>query len=250
MIITKVVEYQCGADTFKGYIAYDDSIKEPKPGVIIGHAWMGQDDFARKKAEELAKLGYVGFAADVYGNGLTVSTVESATEQMFPLFMDRQLLRDRIVAAYNVLSNFEEADRNRLGAIGFCFGGLTVIELLRSGVKLRGIVSFHGLLGFKLGEMTAKKVSNAAKMHGALLVLHGYLDPMTSIEDIRGFQEEMTTSGVDWQMHTYGNATHAFMNPLANMPEAGMLYNPITERRAWKSMCNFFDEIFIMGRLK
>jgi dienelactone hydrolase len=244
MIETKVVEYHCRGVKFKGYIAHDSGKKGPKPGIIIAHAWRGQDDFARQKAEALAKLGYVGFAADVYGEGKTVDNDEDAFANMSPLFLDRQLLRDRINAGFDAMINETFVDKERLGAMGFCFGGLTAIELLRSGAKLRGVVSFHGLLGEKLGPLEAKKLPLAPKLHGSLLVLHGYLDPMVSREDIQNFQAEMTNAEVDWQMHIFGNATHAFSNPEANSPEKGLLYHATTEKRALQSMTNFFNEVF------
>lgn len=244
MIETKVIEYQCRGELFKGFLAHDASIKGPKPGVLIAHAWRGEDDFARKKAEDLASLGYVGFAVDYYGGGRTVSNDEEAFAMMSPLFMDRQLLRERINAGFDTLAKENTVDNDRLGAIGFCFGGLTAIELLRSGAKLSGVVTFHALLGDKLGPLTSVKLPLAPKLHGSLLVLHGYLDPSVSKEDIESFQAEMTHAGVDWQMNIYGTATHAFTNPLANQPEKGMQYNEIVARRSWQSMVNFFNEIF------
>lgn len=248
MIETKSIEYQCRGKIFKGFLAHDSSIKGPKPGVIIAPAWRGQDDFARKKAEYLAELGYVGFAADIYGDGKTVTSDEDAFANMSPLFLDRQLLRDRINAGFDTMANESVVDRDRLGAIGFCFGGLTAIELLRSGAPLRGVVSFHALLGNILGSLNAVTTPLAPKLHGSLLVLHGYLDPSVSKEDIDNFQSEMSKAGVDWQMHIYGNATHAFTNPQANQPEKGMQYHATTDKRAFQSMINFFNEVFKQGR--
>ncbi len=245
MIETKTIEYQCHGKNLIGYLAHDTSKKGPKPGVIIGHAWRGLDDFARKKAEYLAGLGYVGFAADLYGEGKTLTTDEEAFNTMSPLFIDRQLLRERICAGYDTLANESIVDKERLGAIGFCFGGLAAIELLRSGVQLRGVVSFHALLGDKMGPLTAIKFPHDPKLHGSLLMLHGYLDPMVSKEDIYQIQDEMTKAGVDWQMNIYGKATHAFTNPQANSPEKGMKYHAPTEKRAMQSMTNFFNEVFI-----
>jgi dienelactone hydrolase len=237
MIETKVIEYQCRGVKLKGFLAHDPSKKGPKPGVIIAHAWRGQDDFARKKAEFLAELGYVGFAADVYGDGKTVNNDEEALANMTPLISDRQLLRDRILAGYDTMAQQNMVDKEKLGALGFCFGGLTVIELLRSGANLRGVVSFHGLIG-------VAKLPSAPKLQGSLLVLHGYLDPMVSKEDIRMFLDEMTRAEVDWQMNIYGKATHAFSNPEANAPDKGLLYHASTEKRAVQSMINFFNEVF------
>jgi dienelactone hydrolase len=238
------IDYESNGEKFRGYFAYDEKVKKKRPAVIVAHAWRGQDDFARKKAEFLSELGYVGFAADLYGNGKTVETNDEAAELMTPLFIDRKTLRDRIVAAYHVAAKHEQVDSEKIGAIGFCFGGLTVIELIRSGVNLKGVVSFHGLLGNVLGKHKAKMVTPASKMHGSLLILHGYQDPMVSKEDIDNTQREFSNAKVDWQMHIYGEASHAFTNPIANDPQSGMLYHPRSEQRSLQAMQNFFNEVF------
>lgn len=244
MIETKVIEYQCRGEVFKGYLAHDSSKKGPKPAVIIAHAWRGNDAFARKKAEDLAKMGYVGFAADLYGGGKTATNDDEAFALMSPLFVDRELLRERINAGFNTMAKESIVDKERLGAIGFCFGGLAAIELFKSGAKLRGVVSFHGLLGTHLSSVEAVTVPLAPKLHGSILVLHGYLDPLVSKEDIQNFQTEMSKAGVDWQMHIYGSATHAFTNPEAHSPEKGLQHHAATEKRAFQSMTNFFNEVF------
>ena len=182
---TEVITYQYDGKTFKGYLSYNDEIKGVRPCVLVAHAWKGQDDFARKKADALADLGYIGFAIDLFGNGKTVESDEEAGAMIAPLF-------------------------------GFCFGGLSVLELFKSGAKLKGTVSFHGLLGKRLGDMMAKVPPSAIELHGSILVLHGHLDPLVSEKDIKEFESEMTYAGVDWQMHVYGTATHAFSNPNAN----------------------------------
>lgn len=240
----ELVKYTCDDIALHGHLVYDDRFTQQRPAVLVAHAWKGQDEFARKKAEMLAELGYVGFAADVYGNGMCVETNEEALELMSPLFIHRQILRDRIVATWQTLLNHEVVDKGKIGAIGFCFGGLTVIELLKSGVALKGVVSFHGLLGDRLGEVQAKTVSPAETLHGSLLILHGYRDPLVSQEDIVNMQKELTDANVDWQMHHYGNALHAFTNPNANEPESGLLYNSKAEKRSLQAMRNFFEEVF------
>lgn len=239
----ETIIYQSGKTKLKGYIAHDDKSSGKRPAVIIAHAWRGQDSFVREKADELAKLGYVGFAADVFGDGKTATNDDEATQLMMPLFLDRQLLRDRIVAAYNMIKKHPTVDPKRIGAIGFCFGGLTAIELFRSGVDLRAVVSFHGLLGSGKGEAKAKTVPIAKNITGSILVLHGYDDPLVSREDIAHFQNEMTTHGIDWQMHIYGQTVHAFTNPQAHDQAHGLVYNARAAKRAWQSMRNFFEEV-------
>jgi dienelactone hydrolase len=234
----KFIDYQCNGKNFKGYVSYPDTKQERSPAVLVAHAWRGQDDFARNKADELAKMGYIGFAADVYGDGISVNTDEEATALMKPLLKDRSELRQRIVVAYETLSKLPHVNSSKIGVIGFCFGGLTAIELLRSGVDLRGVVSFHGLFN------KDANLPNAAKLKGSLLMLHGHDDPLVSAEDIAAIQKEMTEAAVDWQLHIYGHTSHAFTNPEVNDPVKGLLYNAKADRRSWQSMTNFFQEAF------
>lgn len=242
---SEIIDYQCGDAKLKGQIYYSDDTTQKKPAIIVAHAWKGRDQFALEKAKMLAEMGYIGFAADLYGDAKVVESNEEALELMLPLFLDRQLLRDRILAAYHVLKEKEIVDAANIGAIGFCFGGATVLELIRSGVDLKGVVSFHGILGNTLGEQKARTAPAAAKLYGSLLILHGYQDPMVSMDDVVNIQQEFSSKGIDWQMHTYGNASHAFTNPAANEPESGLLYNSIAEKRAMRSMKNFFSEVII-----
>jgi dienelactone hydrolase len=246
----EVIPYKVGDMEMKGYLAYDPSFSSPRPGVLVAHAWRGLDDFAKEKARELAKLGYVAFAADVYGNGITVDTDDKALALMRPLFLNRKELRRRIGAAYDVLAKQPQVDRSKLGAIGFCFGGMTVIELLRDGRDLRGVVSFHGVLARELGDKKVELAPNAPQIKGALLILHGHDDPLMSRGDIEYVQKEFTDAKVDWQLHEYGHAVHAFTNPKVSDVKSGFAYNAKAARRAWQNMVNFFDEVlnFVKGK--
>lgn len=243
-MITETIHYQCNGVTLNGYLACTESSWAKRPAIIVAHAWQGQDDFAQEKARDLAELGYVGFAADMYGNGQHVETSEEALKLMLPLFQDRKLLRERIIAAVDAVKSHHRVNPEAIGAIGFCFGGLTVIELLRSGAPVRGVASFHGLLGYTFGDYTAKKVPTAANVDGSLLILHGHKDPLVSAADIKSAQEDFTNAGIDWQMNTYGQAMHAFTNPQANDPSHGLMYNQEVAFRSWLAMCNFFEDIF------
>lgn len=237
----KVVRYQCGDTPCQGLFYYNEIVQESRPGVVIAPAFRGLDEFAHKKGEELAKLGYTVFVADLYGNGIGVDSDEEASALMRPLFMDRAKLRERIIGAYETLKKQEHVNTKKIGAIGFCFGGLTVIELLRSGAPV-SVVSFHGLLGHKLGGMEAQVVPNAEKLPGSLLILHGDKDPLVSDEDIKNIKREMTDAGVDWQMNIYGHAVHAFTNPKVKDVASGMAFNKEANDRSWKAMRCFFDE--------
>ncbi len=244
---TEHIKYHVGDLTCHGYLAREESsTKDAKksPAVIVAHAWMGQDQFARDKADELAKLGYIGFAADIYGEGRTAQTPEQAGALMQPLFVDRKELRRRMVAAYTELKNHPAVDSNKISVIGFCFGGLAAIELFRSGQDLRGTVSFHGVLGNKLGNVSAQLEPSTLPLKGALLLLHGYKDPLVSQEDRVNIEKEFSTANVDWQLVIHGLAAHAFMNPEAHDTKHGLIYEPATAKRSWQMMQNFLNEQF------
>lgn len=238
----EVIHYQVDGKTFKGLLVYENNA-EARPGVIVAHAYKGQDHFAQEKARELARLGYTAFAADYYGEGKTVATAEEATQLMQPLFIDRALLRKRIVGAFEALKQQKQVTPEAIGAIGFCFGGLTAIELLRSGADVKGVVSFHGLLGSQLGNMQAQLAPNHYMPSRAILILNGYEDPMVPETDISAIQKEFNDAKIDWQMNTYGHTKHAFMVPEAN--EGALKYNPLVCKRAWTAMELFFKEILI-----
>ncbi|NGX58812.1 MAG: hypothetical protein K940chlam3_01720 [Chlamydiae bacterium] len=244
---TSTIPYQVRGEEMLGFLAYKES-PEPRPALVISHAWRGQDDFAREKAIALAELGYVGFAADVYGNGINASNDEESMELMLPLFEDRKLLQDRIKGAVDVVKNLPQTDATRIAALGYCFGGLTVLELLRSGADIRCIVSFHALLADVLGEVKAKRPANQKIQASSALFLHGHDDPMVSETDIKKVQYELDEAQVDWQFHTYGHTMHAFTNPLATEANKGIVYQPMSARRSWQSMENFLTEQFNLDR--
>lgn len=236
-------DYAVGDKNCKGFLAYKGD--EKRPGVVIAPAWRGLDEFAKQKARDLANLGYVALVADIYGEGAHATSNEKAAELMAPFFVNRKLLQERILGAFEALRAVQNVDKNKMGAIGFCFGGLTVIELLRSGADLRGVVSFHGVLGNQMGSMKAVTVPIAKNVKGSLLVLHGNSDPLVSLEDILNLQSEMDHANVDWQMNLYGHTKHAFTNPEARDDQSGLVYNEKIARRAWQSMINFFEEKFL-----
>ncbi|CUI16411.1 carboxymethylenebutenolidase [Candidatus Protochlamydia naegleriophila] len=238
------VSYQIDEEEFKGFLAYpENESTQPKPAVLVVHTWMGRDDFACQKARDLAELGYVALAVDLYGKGRVASNPEEAAQLMEPLFIQRTLLQKRLIGALNVLQRDVLVNPTKIGAIGFCFGGLSVIELLRSGAPVKGVVSFHGVLGSRLQDLQAVTVP-IAPIQGSLLVLHGYHDPLVSQQDVTHLQEEMTAAGVDWQFNIYGLAAHAFTNLNQHDKENGMYFEPKANSRSWKAMKAFFAEIF------
>lgn len=229
--------YQHDKQQLKGYIAFDEKNQQKKPAVLIVHDWSGRNTFACEKAEYLARLGYVAFAVDMYGDGRTGETIDEKMALMQSVLHDRMFLRARIQSALDVLSSMDTVDSRRIAVIGFCFGGLCALELARSGADIRGAVSFHGLLH------QADGVANQV-IKSKILVLHGYSDPSVTPEVVNAFCQEMTDAGVDWQVHMYGQTVHGFTNPMANNASMGIVYNPVAEKRSIQSMTNFLKEIF------
>ena len=233
---TELVEYSHEDATLEAFIAYDDANQEKRPGVLIFHAWRGRDDFVCDKAKWLAELGFVGCALDVYRKGVLASGPEVNAKLMEPFMTDRNFLRNRMQAGLQAVRNHPLVDTGRLGAIGFCFGGLCALDLARSGAPLKGVVSFHGLL------MAPERMKNPP-IKAKVLVLHGHDDPMVPPEQVLAFEKEMTEANVDWQVHVYGQTVHAFTNPVANDPKMGTVYSPVAEKRSMHAMYNFFKEV-------
>jgi dienelactone hydrolase len=229
--------YNHGEQELYGFLAYDDQTDQQRPAVLIAHDWTGRTPFACEKAEMLAKMGYVGFALDMYGQGRLGSCTHEKKGLMEPLANDRLLLRDRIRAAFDAVIGMPEVDTSRVAAIGFCFGGLCVLDLARSGAELKGVVSIHGLLS------KPKELANE-EIKAKVLALHGYDDPLVNPEQVQEFCAEMTEAKVDWQVYMYGNTQHAFTNPQAHDTQLGLIYSPKAERRALKAMTIFLQEIF------
>lgn len=235
------IEYKCDDLTCHGYFVYNEVARGPQPGILLIHAWKGQDAFIKDKAEAYARLGYVTMAVDLYGDGKTAKTDEEAFQLMLPLFLDRKLLRHRIVSAYQAFIQQKLVNKKFIGSIGYCFGGLTAIELLRSGLDVK-TVSIHGLLGYKMNEHVATPEQNADSLKGSLLILHGHDDPLVSKEDIQSIQNEFTQADIDWQLHIYSKTKHAFTNPEAKGTSNALEYNAISAERAMKATKNYFDE--------
>ena len=231
---TETVNYQATDIELKGYIAYPD--EEKAPLVLIAHTWTGKDDFVHERAEDLAALGYVCFAVDMYGNGKFGKNTEENESVMPPLLSDREVLKDRIISALHFGKSLPGVDPNKIAAIGYCLGGLVVLDLARSGENFQGVVSFHGLL--MESDISEKGIQ------AKILVLHGERDPMVPTDMVDAFQKEMTKAAADWQLHSYGGTYHAFTKPGANDPNLGTQYNKSASERSWKSMQNFFEEIF------
>jgi dienelactone hydrolase len=236
MLQSQYLDYFDGDVRLQGYLAYDDARPGPLPAVLVAHTWAGRNDFVLDKANQLAALGYAGFALDLYGDAKVGEGAEACSALMMPFMEDRALLQRRMLAALAAVRGFPEVDAGRVAAMGFCFGGLCVLDLARTGADLRGVASFHGLLkppGNTAGRSIGAKV----------LVMHGHDDPMVPVADVVALEEELTQAGADWQVHAYGHTVHAFTNPQANDPGCGTVYNAAADRRSWQSLVNFLAEV-------
>lgn len=237
-IVTQTIEYTHGDVVCEGYLAYDDSANAKRPGVLVVHAWKGLDDYAQSRARQLAAMGYVTFALDMYGKGIRPQTNAEAAEQAGIYRADRDLMRTRAMAGLAILRENQLCEVGRVVAIGYCFGGGTVLELARSGADIAGVVSFHG-------NLDTPDPSVAENIICKILVCHGDNDPHVSTESVNAFRDEMRAAGVDYQFVSYSGAVHAFTDPGAgDDPSIGAAFNAVAERRSWQHMRDFFDEIF------
>jgi dienelactone hydrolase len=237
-LVKESVEYKHGDVALEGYIAYDDALKGKRPGVIIVHEWMGLNPYAKKRADQVATLGYVGFAIDMYGKGVRAKDAKEASALAAIYKNDRKLMRSRADAALEFFRKHPMVDNKLIGAMGYCFGGTVVLEMARGGADLLGVVSFHG-------GLDTPNPGDAKNIKGKVLALHGADDPFVPKDQVLAFQDEMRKAGVDWQMDMYGGAVHSFTNPdSGNDPSKGAAYNEKADRRSWEAMTAFFEEVF------
>ena len=234
-IQTKPIEYTHEGTLLEGVLAFDDAAQEPRPGVLVSHAWSGRSEFEVDKAKKLAELGYVGFALDMYGKGVRGKDKDENAALMTPFMEDRAKLQSRLQAALKTMRAQTEVDEAHAAILGFCFGGLCAMDLARTGADILGAISFHGL---------PMPPGNTQKIQAKMLILHGWDDPMAQPEAMVGLGKELTEAGADWQMHAYGSTVHAFTNPAANDPDFGTVYSADADRRSWQATTNFLEEIF------
>ncbi|MGC4016339.1 MAG: dienelactone hydrolase family protein [Luteolibacter sp.] len=238
-LVEKPVVYEQGGVKLEGFHVYDDAVTGKRPGILVVHQWTGLGDHEKEQSRKLAKLGYNVLAADVYGQGIRPQPPESGKEAG-KYKGNRQLLRERLYAALEVLKKDEHTDPANLGAIGYCFGGMGVLELARAEVDLKGVVSFHGSLDAAAG-MEAKKDKVKAKV----LVLHGADDRAAPIAQVDALKKEMADAGADCRVVLYPGAVHAFTQKSAgNDPSKGVAYNEAADTGSWKEMTAFFSGLF------
>jgi dienelactone hydrolase len=237
-IVEKPIEYKEGNTTLEGYLVYDYTKSGKMPGVIVVHAWMGLNDYAKSRAKQLAEMGYVAFAADIYGKGVFPKDTKEASDLSSKYKSDVALLRKRVQAALKTLKAQKNVDSSNTAAIGYCFGGTTVLELARSGADVKGVVSFHG-------GLSTPNSKDAKKIKSKVLVLHGAIDPYVKPEEVASFQQEMNDASVDYQFVAYSGAVHSFTEPAAGKNvKSGAAYNEKADKRSFEAMKSFFAEIF------
>ena len=233
---TKVVDYKDGDTALQGYAVWDDGFKDPRPGILVVHEWWGHGPYARRRAEMLAKQGYTAFALDMYGKGVYATDHEQAGKLAGAFFNDRTAMRHRAMLGLAELKKLPYVDATKLAAIGYCFGGTTVLELARMGADLKGVASFHGNL--------ATPTPATEKPKAKIAVYQGADDAMT-MPAFPAFADEMRKAGADWQFTAYGGAVHSFtVAEAGNDNSKGMAYNKEADERSWKALLEFFGEIF------
>jgi dienelactone hydrolase len=232
---TQPLPYRHGDTDLEGFVAFDEMVDGPRPAVLVVHEWKGLNDYARRRAEMLVGLGYVGVAIDMYGKGVLAADAEEASRLMTPFIGDRKLCRTRATAGLDAARALPQVDPAKVAAIGYCFGGLTVLELARSGAGLRAAVSFHG-------NLSSPRPADAKKIKAKVLVCHGADDPHVPPAQVNSFVRSMRRAKVDWQLVMYGNTLHSFTFPQANDPANGLQYNPTADSRSWELMTSFLSE--------
>jgi dienelactone hydrolase len=236
-IETRVVEYEKDGVKFHGYLAQPREREGDVPGVLVVHEWWGQNEFAQLQARRLAELGYIAFAADMYGEGRTTDDPQRAGQLAGQLYNDRDLLRSRVGAALDVLSEQPGVDAQRLGAIGYCFGGTVVVELGYSHSKAKAVVSFHG------NPMPAREGDDEIKAN--MLILHGTADTLVPDDVLEAYSKAMKAREGIYRIIRYQDAKHSFTNPAADVLEMeGVGYDEQAARRSWADMRRFFNEVF------
>ena len=240
-ILTKEVTYQLDTLVMKGFIAYDSSIHNKRPGILVVHEWWGLNNYARKRARMLAELGYTAMAVDMYGNNRVAEIPEMAGKYAGEVMADPEVAFARFNKAFSLLKEQEPVDSTRIAAIGYCFGGGVVLQMARSGINLKGVVSFHG----RISTITP---AQKGKIRASVLVCNGGADKSVTPDQIETFKKEMENAGVDYKFVSYEGAVHAFTNPEEdiaakkfNMTNIG--YNESADKQSWEEMIAFFNRI-------
>ena len=236
-IRTETVEYEHDGTKLKGFLAYDDETDDPRPGVLVVHEWWGLNDYAKTRCKMLAELGYVAFALDMYGEGKTAGHPEEAAKFAGMVRENQGRWRGRALAGLEVLRSNEKVDAENCAAIGYCFGGATVLQLAYAHALVKGVVSFHGAL-------PAATAEEAAGVEAAVLICHGSADSFVPPDQVKACLDPLEAAGVDYTFMAFSGAKHAFSNPDADARGMGGLkYDPKADARSWAAMNAMFDAL-------
>lgn len=239
-IKSETVEYKDGENVLEGVLVYDDALVKKKklPGIVIVHNWKGVNDYVKMRAEQMAQLGYVALAADIYGKGVRPKDNKEAGALAGKFKAgDRKDMRTRGVAAFNYLAADKRVDASKISAMGYCFGGTAALEMAKQGLDLKGVISFHG-------GLTSVSPDDAKNIKSRVLVLHGAVDPNVPQAEVAQFQKEMNDAKVNYEFTAYSGAVHAFTEKEAgNDPSKGAAYNEVADRRSFLAMKEFLAEV-------
>ena len=239
-IVTNTTDYTVGGNTHKAYLAHDEEISAPKPGVIIVHEWWGINDYIRRRAHMLAELGYTALAIDMYGEGKEAADTDEAGTCMNAVLGDMAAGTERLKAGYDLMCAQSCVDSSKTAAIGYCFGGAMVLHMARIGLPLKAVVSFHGALG---SFHTAEPGSIQAR----ILVNHGEADTMVTMDDVATFKKEMDIAKASYEVKILSGAKHAFSNPDAdtNAEKYGidLGYQAEADNASWQAMKELFKQV-------
>jgi len=240
-LVGQEISYSFDETTMKGYVVYDDSVEGPRPGVLVVHEWWGHNAYARSRADQLARMGYIAMAVDMYGEGKTAEHPDEAGKFAGAVMSNIDVARKRFDAAMVALHAQEQTDKTRTAAVGYCFGGGVVLHMARFGVPLAGVASFHGSLG-------TKTPAQSGVIKAKVLVCHGAEDPLVPPAAVEAFKSEMTAAGVDFVFKSYAGATHSFTNPgadaFAEKYKLPLGYSAEADQQSWKDLSKFLREIF------
>ncbi|WP_218951996.1 dienelactone hydrolase family protein [Amycolatopsis anabasis] len=239
-VLRKPVEYRHGAVVMEGILLRDAATGGPAPTVIVCHGAEGRSDELARMAERVLPWGYQAFVMDLYGKGVSGSTPEEFDALMRPFLDDRAMLADRLSAVVAAVAGLREVDESRIAAIGFCFGGLCVLDMARAGLPVTGVASFHGVL-------TPPPGSAPRRIGCKIAVYHGWDDPFAKPEDVVALAAELTAAGADWQVRAFGQTLHSFMAEQANRPDLGIAYNARSAERSWSGLRGFLAECLGTG---
>lgn len=239
---TMPVAYQDGDTELEGYLAYDDKVEGARPAVLVIPEWWGLNDYAKKRAEMLAELGYVGFAVDMYGKGNVTKDPKQALQWANAIRSDKDKWLQRIEAGLAKAKEFKQVDAKRIAAIGYCLGGSTALQLALSGADVAAVISFHGALP---GDIT---VAQAKAAKGSILICHGAADSFIKEETAQKFRAVLDEAGADYTFIYYGGAAHSFTNPDADAAKVpGLAYQKAADMRSWAHMRQLLEDKFEIG---